>query len=506
MQHRLGDLKPCRGYAFGTHGVVRRLLYLDQQAARADSVGHAAADEISLAGLHIKAVQAAEHGGDILPLKYVLPHFARDAGTEAHVYARLLAVYAPTAHDVPAFGFAEGRAEEKLRFLFAGVRLNSQALSGIDELYQHSRGAAELFGLLPAEHLDRAALYQLLERLLRAVDKALSLIREVLAPGVARGHGGYYPILRKLRVADVGQTVYRVDLAAAYIGAPRSRRAELYGRIKACHSLLALAFLIELDVLAGRYMSRVETLESFIIIGIEVDPEVMTVLALADIDAVHGAERDVQQLAAAHVVRLEVYEHVHFILREAEEVLVEHRVVMGLDGIDAVGLDGTEAEARNDALVDRGAADGLFTLVAVTVLLGVAVDLDMRVLSLVLSHQFLVAISHVPAELNNVAVGERLDCCGELGIWDEGRALVENIAVAVGGELGLALYEYEDMVAVAGVDLGKAGFRHHYTHNVAARFRSGVADIELAVSFCPCRYLVRAVCVLEELNGVRGRI
>ncbi len=27
-----------------------------------------------------------------------------------------------------------------------------------------------------------------------------------------------------------------------------------------------------------------------------------------------------------------------------------------------------------------------------------------------------------------------------------------------------------------------------------------VADVELAVSLCPCRYLVRAVCVLEELK------
>lgn len=52
---------------------------------------------------------------------------------------------------------------------------------------------------------------------------------------------------------------------------------------------------------------------------------------------------------------------------------------------------------------------------------------------------------------------------------------------------------------LAGVELGKAGFRHGNAHNVPCIIGC-VADIELTVSLCPCCYLVRACSILEELK------
>ena len=82
------------------------------------------------------------------------------------------------------------------------------------------------------------------------------------------------------------------------------------------------------------------------------------------------------------------------------------------------------------------------------------------------------------------------------GLVQLGRVCNAESAVRITGIYHRSVGVY----SLARVDLGKAGFRHHYTHNVAARFRSGVADIELAVRLCPRCYLVRAGSVLEELK------
>ena len=103
------------------------------------------------------------------------------------------------------------------------------------------------------------------------------------------------------------------------------------------------------------------------------------------------------------------------------------------------------------------------------------------------------AVRAFPSEDDVVGIALVAVVCGLVQL---GRVCDAESAVGIAGVHHRSI----GIHGLAGVDLGKAGFRHHYTHNVAARFRSGVADIELAVSLCPCRYLVRAVCVLEELK------
>lgn len=101
--------------------------------------------------------------------------------------------------------------------------------------------------------------------------------------------------------------------------------------------LLALALLIELHMFPRGNVRRIQTFERFVVIRVEVQPQVMAMLAFSDINAMHRAKRNVQQLVAAHVIGLKINKHVHLVFREAEEILVQHRVIVGFDCVNTMG-------------------------------------------------------------------------------------------------------------------------------------------------------------------------
>ena len=197
-------------------------------------------------------------------------------------------------------------------------------------------------------------------------------------------------------------------------------------------------------------MRPVEPLERKVVVRIEVDPEIVAVLPGTDIDAMDRTERDVEKLIPLHRHGLVVDEYVHLVLVEAEEELVQHRMVMALHRVDAVGLDASEGEAGDAPLVDAAARDRLVALVAVAVLLRIAVYLNERELRLVLGCEGIVlALALEPAYFQNLGVGQRLDRHGPVWRRHEHYALMEDVLVAVRGEPHLALEEHEDVMAVA---------------------------------------------------------
>ena len=81
------------------------------------------------------------------------------------------------------------------------------------------------------------------------------------------------------------------------------------------------------------------------------------------------------------------------------------------------------------------------------------------------------------------------------GLVQLGRVCNAESAVRITGIYHRSVGVY----SLACVDLGKAGVCHGDAHNIAIVI-SRVADVELAVSLSPRRYLVCAICILEELK------
>ena len=224
MAEEIVHMKAAGRSALNADGEIRRLLYLGEEAARANSVRHTALYEHCVAGLHIELLHGIKHTVNILRIKKMLPAFARHALFKTKVDAGLFPVDLVPAEDMPAFRLAK-RAGEKRHGLFpVGMHLKREALSAVDELEQHAQRRAGLLRMSRAEVIGRVAFKQRLERKRRLIrQETHPLVGKILPPDIPRRDDGHYPFLREMPVLAVLLSVQRVKLTASKICAPCAR-------------------------------------------------------------------------------------------------------------------------------------------------------------------------------------------------------------------------------------------------------------------------------------------
>ena len=88
-----------------------------------------------------------------------------------------------------------------------------------------------------------------------------------------------------------------------------------------------LILALKISECARRLMACIQTLESCLVIGKEVYPHIMEVIAARNLNAVLSSERNMYDLVATHGNVLAVYNEAHIILGEREEELIEQWIM-----------------------------------------------------------------------------------------------------------------------------------------------------------------------------------
>lgn len=218
MAHTVGHGKAAGRRALHPDRIIRRLLDLHEEAARADGVGHPALDQDGVARMHRVFLHPGQHPGNILCVEQRFPPRAGHVRLETVVDAGLFAIHGVAAEDVPALGLAVLALEQPQGRRLVGMHLQGQALGAVDEFGQHAEGGLRCAF---AEIALRIAFQHRSQGNVGASQVAHALFGELLPSGVAGGDGGKDPLFGEMPVLAVGVTVQGVQHPASQIGAPR---------------------------------------------------------------------------------------------------------------------------------------------------------------------------------------------------------------------------------------------------------------------------------------------